>query len=311
MSSTNAPKKITAATTIVFLKQDSSKKSFSDLPGELRNNIYRLCLVNPIPIVLDVLERKARVYYEDNNVKGAYKPYRDVTTALLRTCKATNAETTPILLGENTFVIDVGGRWVFDDIPSHPQPFPNLALIRRLVIRFQLPSELILIRSGNIQDRLATLKNVFERIEHLHFCAVETHSRGGRVGAYIPKEWVELLDGFLTMVSSAKATQEIFIPLSHGTFDSVPENLWKENSERASPNSDLPAPPEWCPPAFSCTDWGAFSLWASGPNPSTRIKSPACTCSKVLNPIIDRLKPKITRECHHSGEKVHSLTEYH
>ncbi|KAE9983561.1 hypothetical protein EG327_005441 [Venturia inaequalis] len=310
MSSTTVPKNMAAATKFVFVKQDPSKKSFSDLPGELRNKIYGLALVSPIPIVLDVLEYKARVYYEDYNVRGAYKPYRNVAIALLRTCKAINAESTPILLGESTFVIDVGGRWIFEPAPSHPQSSLNFAFIRRLIIRFHLPSGPVLIRANNIKDRLAVLENVFCSIENLSFCAVETHSRGGRVGAYIHEQWVELLDGFISIVSSAKATQGISVPVYHGSFGSVPENLWKENNELGWPKTDVPVPQKWSPPTFSYRDWGAFSLGDSGPNPSMRIKPPPCTCSKVLGPIIEKWKPTFTHECHHSGEKVHSLTEY-
>lgn len=309
MSSTTVSKKAAAATKLVFLKQDPSKKSFSDLPGELRNEIYRLSLVNSIPIVLDVLESKARVYYEDNNVKGAYKPFREATISLLRTCKVINVESTPILLGENTFVIDVGGRWIYDSAPSDLQPFLDFALIRRLVIRVHPPMETILVLTGNIKDRLTVLGNVFRSIEHLHFCAVEIHSRGS-VSEYTDQRWVEPLDRFLSIVSSAKATEDIVVPVSHCTFGSVPEDLWRAKHKQTCLKINMPVPQKWSSPALSDTDWGALLLRLRGPNPSMRFEPPPCYCSNVLDHIIKKLKPKLTYECQHPGETVHSLTEY-
>lgn len=88
---------------------------FSDLPGEVRNKIYRLCLINESPIALEVLE----LFVSDVKIlEGAETPEKEpftffstdseiekwtVNATLLRVSKAIRDEAASIFYGCNRF----------------------------------------------------------------------------------------------------------------------------------------------------------------------------------------------------------------
>lgn len=263
MSSISAPKQDAPATAVIFKKQDSSKKGFSDLSGELRNAIYRLSLVSSVPIALDVLNSRARVYYRDDNIVELYEPTLDITTALLQTSKAIDTESTSILVSENTFVIDADGSDISHPEGSfQPQPLPNLTLIRRLVIRHQPATGAILRLTGNVERRLSVLENVLGCIQQLGFCTIEIYSRRNAIGEYTHDKWVELLEGTLRIVGRAKCTQATGVLVSHRKWGNVSKALWKETEDKAAraissrwtsntATKDLPVPRVWSRPIYT------------------------------------------------------------
>lgn len=308
MSSPCAPKQDAPATAVVFKKQDPSKKGFSDLSGELRNTIYRLSLVGSIPIALDVLNSRTRVYYRDDNVVGLYKPTLDITTALLQTSKAINIESTSILVGENTFVIDADGSDNSNPEGSfRPQPLPNLTLIRRLVIRHQPATGAILRLTGNVERRLTVLENVLGSIEQLGFCTLEIYSRRNVIGEYTHDKWVELLEGTFRIVDKAKCTQATGVLVSHRKWGSVPKALWKETEDKAARaiasrwtsntiTKDLPVPRVWSRPTYTfatITDDYSGTLSAFGSlslsHPLMMKKVVPCNCFQVSHLIIEEV----------------------
>ncbi|KAM3422154.1 hypothetical protein BST61_g2524 [Cercospora zeina] len=90
--------------------EEHSKTSFLDLPAELRNNIYRLCLVAPgsVHIIANPETEEPRI---DAQTTFANTDSSLFAPGLLRSCKQIKHEAISILYGENVFHIqdlDVG-----------------------------------------------------------------------------------------------------------------------------------------------------------------------------------------------------------
>ncbi|QDS77199.1 hypothetical protein FKW77_002588 [Venturia effusa] len=78
--------------------------SFLDFPGELRNRIYRFCLVLENPVMV----KRHRKKHEELQVVP-----KDATSQLLSVCKRVYGEAMPILYSENEFLF-----WYPDCIPD-------------------------------------------------------------------------------------------------------------------------------------------------------------------------------------------------
>lgn len=73
------------------------------LPGEIRNQIYRLLLTIP-PTTLKSLQRHVHLnHYSGSTLSSSPTSSWPFTPALLSTCRQISSEATPILYAENTF----------------------------------------------------------------------------------------------------------------------------------------------------------------------------------------------------------------
>lgn len=93
---------LTASSSKMPAQVDENKTSFLDLPAELRNEIYRLCLLAPEATHFVELQR-IRLY----RIRKQYTTIRTSqklrALGLLRSCKQINQEATSIFYGENAF----------------------------------------------------------------------------------------------------------------------------------------------------------------------------------------------------------------
>ncbi|GIZ38232.1 hypothetical protein CKM354_000165400 [Cercospora kikuchii] len=82
-----------------------SKKSFLDiLSPELRNEIYRLCLVAPKSVHIAGENPKfSVVWYSTFDHTPDWQPVKPFTPGLLRCCKQIRDESISLLYGENAF----------------------------------------------------------------------------------------------------------------------------------------------------------------------------------------------------------------
>lgn len=82
---------------------DECKTSFLDLPAELRNEIYRLCLVvsRPLKVMHQEQGPTLRICNQFNSASTCQQ--ESWAPGLLRSCKQINHEAASILYGENVF----------------------------------------------------------------------------------------------------------------------------------------------------------------------------------------------------------------
>ncbi|KAK4451261.1 hypothetical protein QBC34DRAFT_424111 [Podospora aff. communis PSN243] len=99
---------------------------FLQLPGEIRNRIYRLLLVQSDPIENFLIHNPFPPYIGS--------PHVNLCGQLLRTCREIHSEATSILYGENT--------WSFTIYNNHDAKSLGLACPDRLVPFFRWPNEL-------------------------------------------------------------------------------------------------------------------------------------------------------------------------
>lgn len=122
-----------SVTSDVSKPETASKRSFLDLPAEIRNQIYRLAFVS---------KEKLDFAYPDNFSRSS---------ALLRTCRQVHEEGRSILYSENTFYFqrrkkERSVRWTTDvyeigykDIRFFLKSIglANVSLLRRLIVMFE------------------------------------------------------------------------------------------------------------------------------------------------------------------------------
>ena len=82
----------------------SESPFFSRLPGELRNQIYDLCLIASSPIVDPSIPPSNTIYAKSMNIRSFHHRMPEMGVPLLRTCKRIFREVSPLALySQNTF----------------------------------------------------------------------------------------------------------------------------------------------------------------------------------------------------------------
>ncbi|TIA35604.1 hypothetical protein D6C78_06031 [Aureobasidium pullulans] len=117
----------------IILVGQSLPISFLDLPAEVRNKIYRHCLV-----VGKVFPRRKAL--ADRRIAG-FKEYRAPQTQLFLVCRQIFRESAPMYFGLNNFVISYGGpyEWPWHDpleLWNNPVSSSAYQHLRRLSISF-------------------------------------------------------------------------------------------------------------------------------------------------------------------------------
>jgi hypothetical protein len=83
----------------LFTKSDPTRKGFSDLPGEIRNQIYALTLLSAKPLDMDSVEHDLAT--------ETYTRPNTVNAALLLVSSQLSVEASDIFFGNNKFVVNV------------------------------------------------------------------------------------------------------------------------------------------------------------------------------------------------------------
>jgi len=115
---------------IVTIK-NSPPMSFVQLPPEIRNKIYRYCLV-----VGEVYPRPR--LDEDDRLKN-FSTFQKPQTQVFEVCRQIFAEAAPLYFAENKFILSYGGLpWSYDTSNLYPKPITKIALqhLRSLSITF-------------------------------------------------------------------------------------------------------------------------------------------------------------------------------
>lgn len=117
----------------IILVEQSPPISFLDLPAEVRNKIYRHCLV-----VGKVFPRRKAL--ADRRI-ACFKEYRAPQTQLFLVCRQIFRESAPMYFGLNNFVISYGGpyEWPWHDsleLWNNPVSFSAYQHLRHLSISF-------------------------------------------------------------------------------------------------------------------------------------------------------------------------------